>query len=82
MCSYFVLIATMFANFVHLSSSSLSNLELHTNSACGMLTKWLFIVPAVHVEPLHPAVHTQVLGAVHVPPFGQDVAPEHRAECR
>ena len=30
--------------------------------------------------PLHPAVHTQVLGAVQVPPFGQNVAPEHSAE--
>ena len=40
----------------------------------------MFPLPIVHLEPLHPVVHAQVFGAVQVPPFGQDVAPEHSAE--
>ena len=36
--------------------------------------------PVVHLEPLHPVVHAQELGALQVPPFGQDVDPKHTAE--
>ena len=39
-----------------------------------------FHSPVVHLEPLHPVVHKQELGAVHVPPFRQDVDPKHTAE--
>ena len=34
-------------------------------------------IPIVHLEPVHPAVHAQVLDSVQVPPLEQDVAPEH-----
>ena len=36
--------------------------------------------PVLHLEPLHPVVHEQELGALQVPPFGQDVDPKHIAE--
>ena len=39
-----------------------------------------FSSPVVHLEPLHPVVHKQELGALQVPPFGQDVDPKHKAE--
>ena len=39
-----------------------------------------FHSPVVHLEPLHPVVHKQELGALQVPPFGQDVDPKHTAE--
>ena len=39
-----------------------------------------FYSPVVHLEPLHPVVHKQELGALQVPPFGQDVDPKHKAE--
>ena len=39
-----------------------------------------FYSPVVHLEPLHPVVHEQELGALQVPPFGQDVDPKHKAE--
>ena len=37
-------------------------------------------VPVVHLEPVHPAAHTQVFGLVQVPPFEQDVDLQHSAE--
>lgn len=39
-------------------------------------------VPVVHQVPVHPVAQLQELGAIHVPPFGHDVAPEHRAETQ
>ena len=39
-------------------------------------------VPVVHLVPVHPVAQLQELGAIHVPPFGHDVAPEHRAETQ
>ena len=39
-------------------------------------------VPVVHLVPVHPVAQSQELGAIHVPPFGHDVAPEHRAETQ
>jgi len=47
---------------------------------CGTLA--LLSVPAVHLVPVHPVAQLQELGAIHVPPFGHDVAPEHRAETQ
>ena len=37
-------------------------------------------LPVVRLESLHPVVHEQELGALQVPPFGQDVDPKHIAE--
>jgi len=37
-------------------------------------------IPVVHLESVQPGVQTQLLGAVQLPPFGQDVDPEQRAE--
>ena len=37
-------------------------------------------VPVSHVDPVQPVVQSQVLGDLQVPPFGQDVDPEQRAE--
>ena len=39
-------------------------------------------VPVVHLAPLHPVGHEQVFGAIQVPPFGQDVCPEHKAATK
>ena len=39
-------------------------------------------VPVVHLAPLHPAGHTQVFGAIQVPPFRQDEFPKHSAEIK
>ena len=52
---------------------AMSNLEISKSVE-------LFPLPTVHLEPVHPAAHAQVFGAVQLPPFGQDVALEHRAE--
>ena len=41
---------------------------------------WIIVIPVVHLTPLHPAEHAQVLGDIQVPPFGQDVTPKHNAE--
>ena len=37
-------------------------------------------VPVVHLVPVHPVAHLQVFGAIQVPPFEQEVNPQHSAE--
>ena len=48
-----------------------------------MVEHWpILSVPVVHLVPVHPVAQLQELGAIHVPPFGHDVTPEHRAETQ
>ena len=66
------------SNFRDPQSSLLSVVQSQT---CMHVTIF-FVVPVVHLEPLHAAVQIQVFGAVQIPPFGQDVTPEHSAETK
>ena len=45
------------------------------------MKRWTILsVPVVHLEPVHPDAHAQVFGLVQVPPFEQDVDPQHKAK--
>ena len=46
-----------------------------------MMKGWAIVTaPLLQSEPVHPGAHTQVFGLMQVPPFEQDVDPQHRAK--
>ena len=75
LCGLFVLQLAPFQNALSCRNSIIGG-------SLGTYYSKSLLIPVVHLAPVHPAVHVQELGALQLPPFGQDVDPEQRAKIQ